>query len=179
MQADRTAEVVRTVTSAPDVGRWAFWATFLGGFLLAAGLLLPIVAFVLVESGLSAGFPSAAEVRDWDLFANILEAAGFLSGFVGLAGTLRAPRPAFRGAAGWQFSAVVAGSLLIVSGIAVASVAAGYIIPVGSLFFVDVGEIVGRCLQAPGFILVFAALAMALGPASRHPRTGSGSLETP
>lgn len=179
MQGDRTAEVARTMPSAPDVRRWAFWATFLGGFLLAAGLLLPLVPFVLFASGISPGHAGAAEIRAWDLSANVLEAAGFLSGFVGLAGTLRAPRVAFLGAARSEFLTVVAGSLLIVAGIAVASVAAGYVIPVGSLLFVDVGQIVGRCLQAPGFILVFAGLAMALGPRGPAPSSLVGPPQNP
>ncbi len=160
MPADPSAAMAETMPSAP--GDWAFRATFMGGFLLAAGLLFPIVPFVLLGSGVLAGSAGAAEVGAWDFTANVLEALGFLAGFVGIAASLRVPRARGFGAATWEFRVVVAGALLLTVGIAVATVAAGYIAPVGSLLFVDVGEIAARALQAAGFILVFAGLAFAL-----------------
>lgn len=164
MEAD-TPPVVMPATSAPRLSPWPVRATLVGGFLLAAGLLIPLGPFVLSVTGLLSAFQVEAAVVVWDLIANVLEGLGFLCGFLGIAATLRMPARGSAGTRRRDYLAVLLGGILLAAGILVAGAFVGYVFLVGPaapFLLLDVGEIAGRLLQSIGFILVFAGIAWTL-----------------
>ncbi len=168
MQPDSPASLAMALPRPSARRPWPFHATLLGGVLLAAGLLLPLVRFALYAAGLLPPYSSLAEIEAWNVSADVLQGAGFLSGFLGIAVALRTPRAVPRVAAAREFVAVVVGGILVAAGIIVTTVAAGYVFVTGPgstlVVFVDIGEVGGRILEAAGFLLVFAGIARTLPP---------------
>lgn len=165
MQPDSTPQPVSAAPSSPPAVRWPFWAMILGGILLAAGLLLPIVPFLLFVAGLFNAYLSFGFVEAWDLAANVLEGLGFLSGFLGIAVALRLPSRGSPTIRARDFLAVFLGGVLVTAGILVATAFASYVMMAGPASFgllLDIGEVAGRVCQAAGFILVFAGIAWSL-----------------
>ncbi len=165
MESGPPAPLAVALPSGSRETPWPFWATFLGGVLVASGLLLPLAPFLLYLTGFSAGYRSEAEVEAWSLSANLLEGLGFVSGFIGIAAALRLPAPASRGTTGRGLLVVLLGGVLVAAGIVVTTLAAGYVLVAGPfppVLFIDLGTLGGSLLQAPGFILVFAGIAWTL-----------------
>ncbi len=166
MQPDSPAPVALAPPSAPRRSPWPFWATLLGGVLLAVGLLLPLVRLALYTAGLLPAYSNFAEFEAWSVSVDVLEGCGFLSGFLGIAVALRTLRPAPRAGTMREFLAVLVGGILVAAGIIVATVAQWYVFLAGPgstlMLIFDVGEIGGRILEAAGFILVFVGIAWTL-----------------
>lgn len=165
MQGEPPAPLSLAMPSLRRSDLWPFLGILLGGLLLAAGLLLPLVAFFLYAMGVTVVYQNPSSVELWSLAANLLEGLGFLFGFVGIAAALRLPARASPGTRWRDFLAVFLGGILVTAGIVVASAFLAYVVLVGpsaSPVLVDVGEIGGRLLQATGFILVFAGMAWTL-----------------